>query len=371
MGPLALIGLLIAGGAAMLPLLGDSEDEMTDGAANDQDVEGSDAAEVQPDQVLQIGEDVPSDQEDDSSDDQRESVTNFNVILNTLNDAEWNSEEEAVLSASEFQNLTDNPEGPVTVRDGAEANRIDASETEHGLFYLGEGDVLVGSDVSDELYDIVAIAQGAAMVEGGASEEVLIANGDGADIEGGGGNDLIISGEGSSTLSGGEGDDRIIGNGENLLAPTGGVLLDYLLNDGPDYIDGGTGDDYIRASTGDTVLGGTGADEIKIIGGNADVLDFETGIDVIKLALSDGAINVDPETHESYNLDNRISLTREGEELTIQVDGEEVLSLNCSEATTVGYINGIGNTPPEFLTQHEADETMPDILIYVELQYTS
>ncbi|MBO9451077.1 hypothetical protein J7426_12460 [Tropicibacter sp. R16_0] len=371
MGPLAIIGFLLAGGAAMLPLLGDTEEGATNSLDDDPDMGDTEVFDRETDQVLQSSEDVVPDQVDNGSEGQREAVANFNVLLSTLNSAEWNSDEETVLSASDFLNLSDSSEGPVTVRDGDEADRIDASETEYGLFYLGEGDNLVGSNVSDELYDLVAISRGAAVVTGGASDEVLIANGDGATIDGGDGNDLIISDEGSSTLSGGEGDDRIIGNGENLLASTGGSLSGFLLSDKPDFIDGGAGDDTIWASNGDTVIGGDGGDEIFLTGGNAIIEDFDPSEDVLNLGLSSGVVNEDPETHASYNLDDRITLQRDGEELTIKVDGEHLLTINCDESTSVGYSNGGKMSAPTLLTSQEADGLRPDILIYVEHQFTS
>lgn len=371
MGMFALIGILIAGGAAMLPLMSVSEDEPANDVDSDPSVEDTELENPQVDLVSEISNDkvpgpdeVGSQNSDDTSKDHR-------VVLNTLDDAEWSSETGIVLSVAEFQDMRDVSTQPVIVRNGVEEEAIDARNTSLGLIYLGEGDALTGSDVADEQFDFVAIAQGGAHIQGGASDEVLIANGNSNVVDGGGGDDLIISDEGASTLSGGEGNDKIIGNGEKLLAPTGGSTAEHLLNDSPDYIDGGGGDDYIVASNGDTVFGGAGADEIVLIGGNATIEDFTPGDDILNVVLVNGAINVDPGTHETYNLDDRIGLVRDGDELTIEVDGNHLLSIKCDETTTVGYSNGGDPSNPAYLTPEGQPGQRPDILLYVEHQYTS
>ncbi len=371
MGPLALIGMIFAGGVAMIPFLGGSDEGNGDEALNDDISENPDAeGTVSTLEPKYYGE-GDSDQNDDGIGGQQDNSQNYGVILNTLSDAEWDSDDDITLTAEEFKELTGSSNFPVTIKDGEQVDEINASETEHGLVYLSEGDTLTGSDVAEELFDFTAIAQGMVEIQGGDSDEVLIANGNGASVDGGKGNDLLISDSGASTLHGGDGDDTLLGNGSLLLEPSAGSTTGYLLDDAPDYLDGGAGDDYIAASNEDTVIGGAGADEIVVTGGNATIVDFDPDEDILNIALGSGAINVNPYTHESYNLDDRIELHRSNDELTIEVDGDHFMTITCDEATSVGYLNGGDLGETTYLTTHEIGDARPDILIYVELQYSS
>lgn len=91
------------------------------------------------------------------------------------------------------------------------------------------------------------------------------------------GNDTLLGLDGRDVLWGGIGNDLLDGgNGSDRLA--GGIGNDTLL--------GGAGDDYLAGGLGrDTLTGGDGADRFAfgILSGNDTIIDYEAGVDVIRL----------------------------------------------------------------------------------------
>ena len=130
-------------------------------------------------------------------------------------------------------------------------------------------------------------------------------------LDGGDGNDLLDGGNNNDSLDGGYGDDMLLGRANNDL---------LLGNNGDDTLNGGTGNDTLRGGNDDDVLAG-GRNNDRLFGGNGDdlivggagtdtmygeadrdvfvfrqaddspasaaadrIMDFELGIDRIKLA---------------------------------------------------------------------------------------
>ncbi|WP_146585251.1 nidogen-like domain-containing protein [Puniceibacterium confluentis] len=128
--------------------------------------------------------------------------------------------------------------------------------------------------------DTMGASFGNDTVDGGIGDDSL-GGGTGRDsLTGGDGNDAIGGGEGDDTVDGGNGDDFLAGGGRN------------------DLIFGGAGADRINGGAGnDTMTGGEGADLFIFNDMNEDfnigevdrILDFENGIDKLRLGDVDGA----------------------------------------------------------------------------------
>lgn len=110
-------------------------------------------------------------------------------------------------------------------------------------------------------------------------------------------NDIALGGRGDDELVGRAGDDMLQGHkGNDTL--TGGIGNDRLSGArGDDILYGGSGRDTLSGGVGnDTLHGGEGADSFVIIGalgpGNL-ILDFETGVDKIRLRKSAPASGLD------------------------------------------------------------------------------
>ncbi len=90
-------------------------------------------------------------------------------------------------------------------------------------------DVLIGTAGNDTL-------AGAALIEGGAGNDTLIARASGSTLRGGPGNDALVGSDAADVLEGGDGADSIDARGGN------------------DVIDGGPGGDYVSGGAGFEVL---------------------------------------------------------------------------------------------------------------------
>lgn len=132
---------------------------------------------------------------------------------------------------------------------------------------------LVGSDHQDTF-----TGDGAANnFRGGDSRDVLLGGGQGDVLRGEGGDDLIGGGEGWDWIEGGDGDDGLdAGAGNDWVF--GGNGNDMLLGD--------DGDDTLAGEVGsDTYAGGSGSDlfRLDVLGGVDTVLDFQVGIDRLRV----------------------------------------------------------------------------------------
>ena len=133
----------------------------------------------------------------------------------------------------------------VTTGDGSDVVWI-AGNT-HSVVTLGAGDDF-------------AVAEGNAILYGGAGDDTLFGN----TVDGGAGNDQLFS---TGFASGGAGDDVITlfslkGDGSTALTGYGGDGADTILADDVATVYGGAGDDSIILRKGGTAYGGDGSDVI-------------------------------------------------------------------------------------------------------------
>ena len=103
----------------------------------------------------------------------------------------------------------------------------------------------IGLDASHE--------RGPVIIEGTASDDVIIGSRGDDVIHGNGGDDLICGGDGADDISGGTGDDTIFGErGDDTLRG----------DDGHDFVSGGKGNDSIAGGAGENRLYGDAGDDI-------------------------------------------------------------------------------------------------------------
>lgn len=201
-------------------------------------------------------------------------------------------------------------EGQV-ISDNLKANIIDeldfdSSDFNSGFIY----DILEFIEVGDDYY-----VEKLLRIQGAKSNDVLYGTMDRDSIFGGSGDDIIEGFYGEDKLIGNTGHDSLFGgNGTDLLkGGPGNDVIDG--GKGDDNIFGGSGDDLIKGGKGDDILsGGTGSDKFKKNKGDDTIVDFEFGIDVLKITpagaifeLQNGGTLI---THDSG------SLFLEGVELT-------------------------------------------------------
>jgi Ca2+-binding RTX toxin-like protein len=156
-------------------------------------------------------------------------------------------------------------------------------------------DALVGGAGNDTLYG----GQGSDGLEGSNGNDLIYGNLDHDLLDGDDGNDTLYGGQGDDVLRGGGGNDVIYGNlGNDILGDFGA---------GNDSMYGGQDNDVIISERGDDqdrVFGNLGADTFDfalfnqtppgqvVDDAHSDrIADFQTGVDKIKLDLSDFADN--------------------------------------------------------------------------------
>jgi len=157
-----------------------------------------------------------------------------------------------------------------------------SSGLEGGKLFGGNGDdELTGRDGRDRLWgdngdDRLVAGAGRDTLRGGKGDDDLLGM-DGADrLMGEKGDDLLIGGAGRDTLLGGNGADLLLGaEGNDRLL--GGVGADRIFGaEGNDYLDGGAGRDRLK---------GGGGEDVFVLGKGRDrILDFEDGLDLLKLS---------------------------------------------------------------------------------------
>lgn len=136
----------------------------------------------------------------------------------------------------------------------------------------------VGEDSAEGLNIDVA-----AIVNGGAGNDVIRGGDRGNDLLGGDGHDVLVGGVLDDWLLGGAGDDRLFaGNVANVdfVAGEATEQIAVSVNAGNgDYLDGGAGDDRLHGGSGsDWLAGGEGTDRL-LGGGGDDILDGGAGDD--------------------------------------------------------------------------------------------
>ncbi len=157
-------------------------------------------------------------------------------------------------------------------------------------------DTIIGGSGNDTIID----SYGANTIDGGAGDDIIIANGldlpmwvAGNTINGGDGNDYIEGSNVKDKLSGGNGYDVIYGLGGNDEIRGGA---------GNDYLDGGKGNDTIYGDDGnDNIIGGKGNDQLYGASGD-DLLIGASGHDTI--SGDEGRDKVISDGHDSITGDN-------------------------------------------------------------------
>jgi Ca2+-binding RTX toxin-like protein len=126
------------------------------------------------------------------------------------------------------------------------------------------------------------------VVNGNASNNMMIGAGGADSLRGFDGNDTINGNGGDDALEGGAGNDSL----------SGGAGNDYLAGqEGSDKLYGGDGNDVLLGLAGpDDITGGAGSDTFKFTsadGGSADYIrDFTPGVDKIDFSNIDGNVNL-------------------------------------------------------------------------------
>jgi Ca2+-binding RTX toxin-like protein len=130
---------------------------------------------------------------------------------------------------------------------------------------------------------VVIGTNGDDVLDGSASNDLIIAGKGDDTIDGGDGHDLIFGGKGDDIIDGGDGNDVLLGGkGDDTIS--GGDGCDVLLGGkGDDILDGGADNDLIFGGKGDdTLIGGEGND--WLIGGRGnDLYDFTVGFGTDKI----------------------------------------------------------------------------------------
>jgi Ca2+-binding RTX toxin-like protein len=247
---------------------------------------------------------------------------------------------------------------PVAVVDGGGGDDVLTGGDQAAYLFGGEGaDIIVAGDGATAGFggagdDILSAGPAAAWLDGGAGDDSL-SGGAGDDvlfggshgafpaesdddvIDGGAGDDTLRGGYGSDTLSGGAGDDVIDHHGHSAaLSSGGGAQFAWHLDGAADTLSGGAGDDTLIFDGHDTVSGGTGADVFWLHHDNtgpagvADVTDFETGADFLRISLNPAAGHVDlPELE--------VGPAQNGADAEVRIDGELVAILRGAVDATV------------------------------------
>ncbi len=248
--------------------------------------------------------------------------------------------------------------GDLNVVDGGAGDDVISTGDEAAYAFGGAGD------------DDITVGEGAAAVFGGDGEDVITGgDGDAAYLDGGAGDDVIQGGDADEIIKGGvhvdgtgESDDDVIDGGAGNDDISGGLGADDLSGgDGDDVIDhkgvvdedsgaerdafddhvdneadtldGGAGDDTLVFDRADTATGGEGSDVFwlyfdEVSGtGHAEVTDFETGEDFLRVQLNPDL------THGDIIMD--VHPSEDGMDGVVTVNGDVVAVLAGSpDATT-------------------------------------
>lgn len=252
-------------------------------------------------------------------------------------------------------------EGALHVVDGGAGDDVLAAGDEAAYLFGGDGDDVLragegaaalfggaGSDVlsSDTTGAFLDGGEGDDVIAGGAGDDVIFGgahateNADLQDndmIDGGAGNDRISGGYGADVLLGGDGDDVI-----NHLGHVGEEVswerhsFDWHLDGASDHLDGGTGNDVLIMDRFDSASGGEGIDTFWVYfdmngaEGFADVQDFETGVDFLRVTLNPG-LDVDA-------MEVDVQPSADGLDSVVTLNGEVVAMLRGAPDATLADV---------------------------------
>ncbi|MCK0141557.1 calcium-binding protein [Aliiroseovarius sp. F20344] len=216
-------------------------------------------------------------------------------------------------------------DGALAAFGGQGADTLDATESADSYLDGGSGDdILIGGDGDDQLF-------------GGSHEDDLSGALDATDddvLSGGAGNDDLKGGLGADVLSGGEGDD-VIDHFGHAMEESGAERHDYdWHNDhASDVLDGGDGNDTLIFGASDVATGGEGDDVFWLYPEGddrahvAEITDFETGKDFLRISL-------DPESDNS-DLSVAVQTSDNGEDGVVTVGGQVVAILKGAPTASV------------------------------------
>ncbi|MGP4844154.1 calcium-binding protein [Marinobacter sp. 1Y8] len=217
--------------------------------------------------------------------------------------------------------------------DGTEWSDLDVEEASVTVGTSAADTLLGYRDLNEEVYagegnDKVWGRTGNDVLHGEAGDDYLDGEEGDDHLIGGVGNDNLVGRAGADTLDGGSGDDSLQGGaGDDVLL--GGDGEDSLFGgEGSDQLNGGADDDFFNAGAGDDILdGGDGNDQLS--GGTGDdVITGGLGDDKYVFAVGDGhdTINnadsgTDGVLFTGGATEERISFTRDGDDLVLLIDG--------------------------------------------------
>ncbi len=203
--------------------------------------------------------------------------------------------------------------------------------------YGGAGnDVLRASDETTGWLDGGA---GDDVLVGGAAADILRggnhSGADGSDNDtlfGGGGDDILVGGFGADTLSGGDGNDVIdhLGHREEAIMYEQRDFSWHIDGD-KDALEGGAGNDTLIMDRADVATGGEGIDTFWVYSnqtgdeGVAEIVDFEPGVDFLRISLNPEMVDSDPE----------VALDLDGADALVSVNGEVVAVLRGAQNATL------------------------------------
>jgi Ca2+-binding RTX toxin-like protein len=192
----------------------------------------------------------------------------------------------------------------------------------------GKLNIVTGSDGGDT----ISVGDAASVVYAGEGDDTLVA-GDGTTLlYGGSGDDTIEGGHSENSgyvLDGEAGDDTI----------TGGAADEVIIGGtGADTLNGGAGDDTLLIDNNDVASGGEGNDTFVLSedevaeDGFAKITDFETGIDMLSIAVAAEDVGDDP-------LEVNVELTEDGASSQVIVNGDVVAVLYGATDVSINDLN--------------------------------
>lgn len=251
--------------------------------------------------------------------------------------------------------------GTLRVLDGGAGDDTLIAGDEAAFLFGGAGDdTLIGGEGAAALLggrgdDTLLAGEGPIFADGGDGDDTITGS-DGDDvllggahgtgdervsdddiIEGGKGDDLIAGGFGADVLSGGDGDDVINHHGHaEELSLREGRSFDWHIDNAADSLSGGDGDDTLIMDRADNAEGGAGMDTFWVYfdkgtgEGAADIRDFETGTDFLRVTL-----NPDLD-HGEMEVD--VSASDDGQDGIVTLNGEVVAVLRGAADASIADV---------------------------------
>ena len=310
-------GIEIVGNDKSEKLVGTAGDDTIFGNGGDDVLNGGDANDVlmggQGDDVLsgQNGDDILIDEDGDNTlfgGDGHDSILGGQgldaVFAGSGDDTIDTGDGDDLIGASDGDDHVSSGSGHDTVWVGAGNDSVNAGDgddkvgasTGNDTINAGAGNDTVWANYGDDLIvagtgdDLIGGFDGNDIIFGDAGDDQLWGSRGSDALNGGSGDDLLGGAMGSDTVHGDGGQDLLWG-GDGYDHLYGGKDNDTLLGgNGKDHLFGGAGDDHITGGGGsDQMTGGAGADVFYFYKnqGPDRILDFEIGIDLIRIIASD------------------------------------------------------------------------------------